>query len=399
MTNREFTALVEKYKRELEFSVSVGTINKNKDGKFKKSLSMGRDINTGKPLRIQAEGKTIEACAQKLAEKYREHVEGTKNKMKVRTFGEVADEWYKVEIAKANISEGSKSNYKTDLYMHIIPKLKNFDIQQLKKKDYQNLLNTFAGRGESLVKKIRMTLLRVIKYAAENEYIPERSMTLSFPKMKPLNKRDVLTEEQIALLFRAQKEYFPAIAFIALLTTGMRPSELFRLTYKDVDFEKNVFHIEKSKTESGIRIVPVPQFLMDMIIEDKRSLEAQGLNPTFVFHQQKEPLKAHNSSTMNQTWKTTLREMDILNGAKTHRNQITESTIENKDKLTVYCMRHTYCTLLNDCGIGTYYKKRLMGHTLRDSITDGVYTHTTEDKIIKAAQPFLNLMERMYSEI
>ena len=97
-------------------------------------------------------------------------------------------------------------------------------------------------------------------------------------------------------------------------------------------------------------------------------------------------------------WNTTLNTIDKINGAKLYRNKIVESTIPNRDKLTPYNLRHTYCTMLNDCGIGDYFKKRLMGHTLKDSITDSVYTHSSEEKIIQAAKPFLIHIQKLFNQ-
>lgn len=91
-------------------------------------------------------------------------------------------------------------------------------------------------------------------------------------------------------------------------------------------------------------------------------------------------------------------QIDKINGAKLYRNKIVESTIPNRDKLTPYNLRHTYCTMLNDCGIGDYFKKRLMGHTLKDSITDSVYTHSSEEKIIRAAKPFLIYIQKLFNQ-
>ena len=109
-------------------------------------------------------------------------------------------------------------------------------------------------------------------------------------------------------------------------------------------------------------------------------------------------MAAHTSTTINGNWNTTLRTMDILNGAKVYRNKVVESTIPDKDKLTPYNLRHTYRTMLNDCGIGDYFKKRLMGHTLTDSITDSVYTHSSEEKIIQAAKPFLTHIQKLFAQ-
>ena len=67
-----------------------------------------------------------------------------------------------------------------------------------------------------------------------------------------------------------------------------------------------------------------------------------------------------------------------------------------QDELTPYCLRHTYFSLLNDCGISSYYKKKLMGHSLQGSVTDYVYTHTTDEKVAIAAKPFLEMITRSY---
>lgn len=398
MNAKEFNSLKKHYEEKIRLDLQTGAIKVNKDGNIKKSMLLPRDINSGKSRRIQAEGKTVEECAENLAKKYRKVTEKTEDLMRFKTFREVAEEWYDIEIRHASISDANKKNYKTDLYLHILPALGNLDITQLYKKDYQEFLNDFEGKGQSMVKKIRMTVLRIVKYAMENQYMTERLISLKLPATVPIKKRDILSEQLIKLLFKVQKTYSPAIVFLAMLVTGMRPCELYGLKYIDIDFVKKIFYINKSKTENGIRTIPVPDFILKLIIQDKKKLEKQGLNPTYVFHQQVDPLKPHNADTLIKTWKTTLREMDILNGATLHRNKIIKSTIPNKDTLNDYSLRHTYCTMLNDCEIGSYYKKRLMGHTLKDSVTDGVYTHTTEEKIIKAAKPFINYIEKLYAE-
>ena len=289
MNAKEFNSLKKHYEEKIRLDLQTGAIKVNKDGNIKKSVLLSRDINSGKSRRIQAEGKTVEECAENLAQKYRKATEKTEDLMRFKTFREVAEEWYNIEILNAAISDGNKKNYKTDLYLHILPSLGNLDITQLIKKDFQAFLNTFAGKGQSMVRKIRMTVLRIIKYAMENEYMPERIITLKLPTTVPVKKRDILSEQLIKLLFKVQKTYSPAIVFLAMLVTGMRPCELYGLKYTDIDFVKKIFYINKSKTENGIRIIPVPDFILKLIIQDKKNLEKQGLNPTYVFHQQVNP--------------------------------------------------------------------------------------------------------------
>lgn len=398
MNDRELKSLTALYKERIELELSTGIIKVNQDGKIKKSILLSRDIVDGSCRRIQAEGWTAEECAKKLAELHLKRIKNINNPTKSRTFGEVAEEWYNVEIKNSSISMGNKKNYRTDLDLHIIPKLKKFDISQLKKKDYQLFLNGFACKGESMVKKIRMTLMRIIKYAIENEYMPDRMITLNMPETVSIKKRDILTLEQIKLLTKAQLEYKPAFVFIIMVSTGLRPCELYELKYTNIDFDKKVIYINKSKTKNGIRIIPIPDYPLKLIIDDRNELQANGLDPIYVFHQQINPLKPHNANTLIKTWHTTLRVMDIINGAVIYRSEIIESSITNKEDLDVYNLRHTYCTMLNNCGIGEYFKKRLMGHTLNNSITDSVYTHSNEEEIIKASEPFINYIDNLFKD-
>lgn len=398
LTDRDENKQRKLYEEQILRELKTGIIKRNKDGNIKKSILLMSDIVDGKSRRIQAEGKTPEDCAKNLAKKYRKVIEGAEEMSKPKTFGEVAEDWFDVVIAPSGKSEGNKANYKTLLKLHILPVLKNQDITQLKKKDFQVFLNKFAGQGESNVKKLRMTLMQIIDYAMENEYMPERRIKLILPKYVPIEKRQTLSEEQIKLLVKAQKEYPPAWVFVAMVATGLRPCEIYHIKYTDIDFEKKLISVKISKTDNGIRVVPLPQYVVDLILEDKRRLNEKGIRPEYVFHQSTNPLSPHTATTLNMNWNTTLNTIDKINGAKLYRNKIVESTIPNRDKLTPYNLRHTYCTMLNDCGIGDYFKKRLMGHTLKDSITDSVYTHSSEDKIIKAAEPFLKYVQKLFDQ-
>ena len=398
LTDRDEQKQRKVYEEQILRELKTGIIHPNKDGYIKKSILLMRDIANGGTRRIQAEGKTPEDCAKNLAKKYRKVIEGAEEIAKPKTFGEVAEDWYKVMIAPSGKSEGNKANYQTLLRLHILPVLKNQDITQLKKADFQNFLNSYAGKGESNVKKLRMTLMQIIDYAMENDDMTEKRIKLNLPYMKPIEKREILSEDQIKLLVKAQKEYPPAWVFVAMVATGLRPCEIYHIKYTDIDFEKKLLYVKKSKTDNGIRVVPMPQYVVNLILEDKRNLNEKGIYPEYVFHQSTNPMAAHTSTTINGNWNTVLRVMDILNGAKVYRNKVVESTIPNKDKLTPYNLRHTYCTMLNDCSIGDYFKKRLMGHTLSDSITDSVYTHSSEEKIIKAAKPFLTYIEKIFNQ-
>lgn len=387
------------YKKLINRELKDGTININKDGKIKKSEYLGRDYETGKPIRIYGEGETVDKCARKLAIASLQ-AEGKLGSMKItkRTFAEVAEEWYETEIAHDAINDKNKYNYRLTLKNHLIPNLGKFEIAKIKPGDYKRFINSYAGKGVSTVRYIKTTLNRIIKYATAEGYREDIDVILKLPKTKPFVEKTILNDNLIKLLIKAQKEYWPAYVFVCMVATGMRPCELYHIKYENIDFENKTMRILISKNENGIRTVPIPDYALELIKQDRENLIAKGICPEYVFHQVKNPLLPHTSNSLKTNWETTLRYMDILLGAEVYRNKIIVSKFEGNEKYVPYSLRHTYCTKLNDCGIGEYFKKRLMGHTLNDSITDSVYTHSSVERVMEAAKPFLEEFEKLVKE-
>ena len=399
VTQHDYDMYVNLYISQIERDITLGKLHVNKDGNYKKSISYGIDPYTGRRIRLQGEGATVEECARSLANQFKKINESNDKKTRPHYFKDVANEWYETNVKYSDTTERHKLNYTRDLENHILPKLGHFDMRVLKKKDYQNFLNSFEGKGESVVKKLRVIVKCVVNFAMENEYIPYNIMTLKIPKVKPVQKRMVLDKEKIKLLVKAQKEYPQAYTFLMMLTTGLRPSELYRVKYTDIDFERKTVTINESKTESGKRVLPIPNYMLNVIIEEKKQcIETTGITPEYVFHQQTAPNNCHTNNSLFRNWKTTLRYMDILNGAKVYRNKIVESTLEDKDRMQIYCLRHTYCTLLTNYGVYGYFRKRLMGHSLKNSITDEVYTHSSDREVIRHAQGFVNYLNDLLKE-
>ena len=121
LTDRDEQKQRKVYEEQILRELKTGIIHPNKDGYIKKSILLMRDIANGGTRRIQAEGKTPEDCAKNLAKKYRKVIEGAEEIAKPKTFGEVAEDWYKVMIAPSGKSEGNKANYQTLLRLHILP--------------------------------------------------------------------------------------------------------------------------------------------------------------------------------------------------------------------------------------------------------------------------------------
>ena len=114
------------------------------------------------------------------------------------------------------------------------------------------------------------------------------------------------------------------------------------------------------------------------------------------------------SSTVQDYWRAVKRIMDILAGATTtwkgkryniqtdgyaktaHGRILTEEkdgedgSVLDKD-ITLYYLRHTYCTDLQKAGVPINIARYLMGHS-DISTTTKIYTHSGEDDATKAKE-------------
>lgn len=153
-----------------------------------------------------------------------------------------------------------------------------------------------------------------------------------------------------------------------ILYTGLRKGEALALTYEDIDFTNNVIHITKSvyhestspkikspKTAAGVRTVPILAPLID-------KLPAKGKGYVFSTDGGKTPLKHDEYNTMWETY-----------SAKTG---IT---------CTAHQLRHSYATMLFECGIDVKDAQDLLGHSTA-AMTQDIYTHIRETHRQQTAQ-------------
>lgn len=171
-----------------------------------------------------------------------------------------------------------------------------------------------------------------------------------------------------------------------MLYCGLRPNECRALNWRHVDFDKKQIHVEqamksktknigKPKSDAGIRSIPIPDIFIPRLLAERNG----PFEPVIVKAESK---KRHDEHSMRNMWKNFKRELDISMGAKLRRNQIIISVVA--EDLVPYCLRHTYCTDLEDKGVPINIAKYLMGHSSVE-LTSNIYTHTSPKAIENAA--------------
>lgn len=207
-------------------------------------------------------------------------------------------------------------------------------------------------------------------------------------------KRDALTndEQKRFLKFVKEDSHFSKFyeGFYILIHTGMRISEFCGLTYKDVDFKcmtitiskqlqyhgANNYWIEKCKTNSGLRTIPIPKndielmrcfkTLCSQAKMRKNQPEVDGVKGFLYLSEAGKPLVAFQ-------WAKKF-EYAVL-----HHNRIYKKELP---KITPHICRHTYCSNMIKAGVNPKVVQYLMGHSSSE-ITLNIYTHIHLEDVIE----------------
>lgn len=139
--------------------------------------------------------------------------------------------------------------------------------------------------------------------------------------------------------------------------TGMRPGEVAGLTIDAVDFGRNIFILDVTKTNP--RLVPIPPHLKAQIKQRIESLDGELLFPS--------PNKKGLIKPNLWFYNFRLR-LKMLNIKRTN--------------LTAYSLRHSFITRMLDEDVNLFKVQKIVGH--KNIETTAHYTHLTTKDIISA---------------
>lgn len=252
------------------------------------------------------------------------------------------------------------------------------------------------GKSYSTLCSYRGVIRPAFRMAVDDELISRNpfDFPISDIMMNNAVKRDALTndEQKRFLKFVKEDSHFSKFyeGFYILIYTGMRISEFCGLTYKDVDFKRmtitiskqlqyhgaNNYWIEKCKTNSGLRTIPIPKndielmrcfkTLCSQARMRKNQPEVDGVKGFLYLSEAGKPLVAFQ-------WAKKF-EYAVL-----HHNRIYKKELP---KITPHICRHTYCSNMIKSGVNPKVVQYLMGHSSSE-ITLNIYTHIHLEDVIE----------------
>ncbi len=379
-------------KRDHEGRILPENITQRKDGTY-----MWRKSIDGRKYCIY--GKTLGEIKQKrdvaLGEIRKGEYKGKHKKMREEkeqaqkdiTLNEWFFQWEKV-YRVGNVKESTLNTNHWQYVTYFSDTVGRMKIKDIRQIDITNILNQLSREGQkynSLTHYVVLLSL-IFKDAINNGLIDKNPVkgALKVRKEAAREKR-ILTEQEEERFLKfvendsLHKNYAPL--FIVGFGTGMRIGELLSLTWKDIDFQKEVIHVNKTLVylKDYVKQGGKPRFTIttpktEKSIRDVPKLSIDGYKD-FVFIS-----KTGNVFDPGNIRLTIKRIINKMNQKETELAEAEGREPVIFDYFTPHCMRHTFATRCYEKGVREKVIQKILGHSKLD-MTLNIYTHTTEEMI------------------
>ena len=278
------------------------------------------------------------------------------------TFQEVYERWSKEKfptISHSNV-KGYEASYKVceSLYRKVFRDMKLVDLQ--------TVVDT-CGKNFPTLKKLKSLFNQLYEYAMKNDICSkDYSEFVDIVKYKDKNpdKRDhnKFTKEEIERLWTlAEDPYYQIV--LMLIYNGCRISEFLDLKKEDVHLDEQYFDVIASKTENGLRKVPIADKLLPFY---KAWFEGSACE--YLLH------------TPDQ------KHFDYRNYFDSYFTPLMEQLGFDH---TPHDTRHTCISLLTEADVNPTTIKKIVGHSGAMTLTERVYTHLDIQILVDAINKIL----------
>lgn len=220
------------------------------------------------------------------------------------TFKATALEWH--ETQKGRWTEQHAQNVLHRLERDVFPHIGNRPIDGIKAPDLLDLLRKIEKRGAlDIAGRTRQICGQVFRYGIQIgrcENNPAESLRGALKPRKTTHYA-AITPEGIPDLVRAVQRNDARLynrtrnAILLSLLTFVRPGELRKALWSDIDLENKQWKIPAARMKSRRdHIIPLPRQAMRILMEQRE--ETKGLNTDFVFPSQNNPKKPMSDGTV-----------------------------------------------------------------------------------------------------
>ncbi len=317
---------------------------------------------------------------------------GISQNMTVKRWAETWLETYKKPV----LADKQYKDYEGMIKNTIVPAIGTLRLTDVKDVQLQNIINSKAGQSLDRLNKLNHRINAMFRQAQISRLIVQNpAQFLTMPKAEDGTHRSITPFEREHFL-KAAKTHYAGLMFKVMLYCGLRTGEAAALEWRDIDFVKRRVKVSRAiesgsenlkapKTAAGVREIPIP----NEIYEELVAVKGEPFEPVF---SRPDNQGRYTNMSRHRAWLSLKEQIDISMGAKfehllnekTKRKRKIKTLSIVADDLVPYCLRHTYCTDLQDKGVPINVAKYLMGHA-NIAITAKIYTHISDVAIDTAA--------------
>ena len=273
------------------------------------------------------------------------------------TFQEVFEKWSKSKfptISDSNV-KGYNASYK------LCGPLYNKVFKEIKLADLQYVIDT-CNKNYPTLRKLKVLFGQLYEYALKNDVCNKNyAEFVDIVKYKDRNpnKRDKNKFDRYELerIWEQQEDKYYQIVLM-LIYSGVRISEMLDLLKSDVHLEEQFFDVIDSKTENGIRKVPIADKVLPFFKAWYNDTDSKYL------------LHTENGEHFK------------------YRNYYDSYFVPLMENLgfdkTTHCCRHTCISMLAEANVSQTIIKKIVGHSGAMTLTEKVYTHLDVKELINA---------------
>ena len=224
---------------------------------------------------------------------------------------------------------------------------------EIKLAHLQNVVDE-SGKNTPTLKNLKILFGLMWDYAVINEIVTQdkrdmiRYIDISKPGNPNSHSREPFKKTEIKMLWSAKDSNIYMSVVLILIYTGLRIGELLDLKKEDVHLNKRWFYVRESKTDAGIREVPIAEKIVPLfeywLLRDCEYLICTPENEHFLYR-----------NYYDSYWTPLMNSLSL-------------------DKHRPHDTRHTCISLLTEAGVDERIIKKIVGHK-GQGVTETVYTH------------------------
>lgn len=284
-------------------------------------------------------------------------------------FSDLVDEWLEVHVA--TLRENTQDDYKAAV-KYLRRYFRNTPVSSIERRDVALMVAWLCKQslGVHSVRKFATRLTQIFNFAIEFGYMessPTATGIKNLPKA-PKKRIEPLTPDELRSLVEATPQYWQPLILV-MATSGLRRSEAFGLTVRDIDFERSELHVRQQlvngklvvpKTENALRVVPLAPSVLKAL---ETHLANRPPNNFDLVFPTESGTPVMGSNFIRRIWAPAV----AASGIKRH--------------LTMHDLRRTYGSMTARHGRSAAYLQQTMGHSnARTSLTYYVGIYGDEQK-------------------